>query len=92
MKNRLFKLAAAITLSVFLLGGAVIAASEIIDFENNGPVQTTQTEPARAEEIHQSFSADVEEMDKIGKIQYPMIVLIFGFTVIIAGVNYRLRE
>ena len=91
MKNKLFKVAAVITLSVFLLAGAVIAAPGIIDFDNK-----TQTQPAQNEqsqpESHQSFSADVGEIGGYGKVQYPMIILIFGFTVIIAGVNYRLRE
>lgn len=95
MKNKLFKLAAVITLSVFLLAGAVIAAPGIIDFDYGGKktVQSGQSEQPQPEEIHQSFSADLKETGKYGNaVQLPMIILIFGFTVIIAGVNYRLRD
>ncbi len=100
--KKLFKQATAITASVIFFAGIVIAVAGIPDFDLLGdkePVLNVSEEqiqknnlPAESEKPIQSFSADIEADKFKNTVQLPMIILIFGFTVIIAGVNYWLRE
>ncbi|WNY24251.1 hypothetical protein MmiHf6_15810 [Methanimicrococcus hongohii] len=99
MKSKTIWAALIIACALFTAGAAV-AVSELLDFNKineadaisgTSPDLTTPSDSSGSAPI-QSFSADIDDIDDAAGTQLPMIVLIFGFTVIIAVINYSLRE
>ncbi|WNY27951.1 hypothetical protein MmiEs2_01300 [Methanimicrococcus stummii] len=94
MKTKILIPATVIMISVLLAAGAVVAAPGLTDYKNDSPPENQNIQksaPDSGNEI-QSYSMDMKKTENYGKPHFPLIVLIFGFTMIVAIINYSLKK
>lgn len=104
MKNKNIILAAAIIVIILLTAGTLITAAEIVYYDKDdkaNPAEGMQTvktsnvikttDAASEENAIQSYSQEIPAAGHPG-FQTPLIILLVGFTAIIAGVNHRLNK
>lgn len=103
--KKLVKWAVSMTVLISLFAGVILIASGIIDL-NSLPDSLTDNEfvqeisekiqtiniSVKYEKPARSFSAEIETPGYENTIQLPLLILIFGLTVIVAIVNHSLKK
>lgn len=94
MKNTFLILSAASIVILLLMTGTSIATTEIVNQDNEEEETIEEIEAAKMKQIPiQAFSQDIPPAENTGlRLGTPLIILLAGFTAIVAGVNYRLNK